>query len=214
MALFAFSVRLLHPPAILDPALYIANTPTSLALVISLPASASPISTQPPSAFSHSSMSKKVAVSLWIAYVLLFILAIVAGGRPQDLVFNIIRNLNAKIANPIFTLLATVAFFFQASITWPARDLGVLSKGTLSLQCIIYLLLAVSWPFRLILPPNMWLLGSKPTLLMEWYPWVGWACVNNTIIAIGQGALLFAISQVGDGRARLAAGEGWPLLAS
>lgn len=194
--------------------MYIANSLTSLALVISLPASASPSCTQPPSVSGYASTSKKVAVSLWISYIPLFYLAIVAGGRPEDLVFNVIRNLNAKIVSPLFTLLAAAAFFFQLRVTWVGRNLGALSKWMLGLQCVIYLLLAVSWPLRLILPPNMWELGSTPALLMEWYPWVGWPGINNAILAIGQGALLFAINQMGDGKARVAAGEGRPLLTS
>lgn len=146
-------------------------------------------------------------------HLLSFIFFAAVGGRPQDTILNIIRNINAAIVNPIFTLLAVVAFFFQASVTWPARDLGVLSKPTLVLQFATFLLLAVSWPFRLILPSNMWRLGSKPAVLMEWYPWVGWACVNNAVMAIGQGAMLFTVSRGVDGKTRLA-GEAQSLLRS
>ncbi|TAQ89235.1 hypothetical protein B7494_g2442 [Chlorociboria aeruginascens] len=135
-------------------------------------------------------LSKRVAVLLWILHVLLFIFSVVAGGRPQDVFFNIIRNINAAIINPLFTLIAAVAFFFQARVTPPAGQSNALSKWTLGLHFLIFLLLAISWPFRLILPPNMWKLGSKPAILLQWYPWVGWACVNNAILAIGQGIML------------------------
>ncbi|KAF2236378.1 hypothetical protein EV356DRAFT_565530 [Viridothelium virens] len=135
-------------------------------------------------------LSKKVAVLLWILHVLLFILSVVARGRPQDVFFNIIRNVNAAIINPLFTLLTAVSFFFQARVKPPAGQPNVLSKWTLGLHFFTFLLLAISWPFRMILPPNMWKLGSKPAILLEWYPWVGWTCVNNAILAIGQGSML------------------------
>lgn len=125
-----------------------------------------------------------------ILHALLFILSVVAGGRPQDVVFNIIRNINAGIVNPLFTLIAAVSFFFQARVMPPAGQPNALSKWTLSLHFFIFLILAICWPFRLILPPNMWKLGGKPAILLEWYPWVGWACVNNAIMAIGQGIML------------------------
>ena len=91
-----------------------------------------------------------------------------------------------------------VAFFFQARAMPPVGRPNVLSKWTLGLHFFTFLVLAISWPFRMKLPPNMWKLGSKPTVLLEWYPWVGWACVNNAILAIGQGSLLlFCFIRVG-----------------
>ena len=117
------------------------------------------------------------------------------GGRYDDIVFNIIRNLNAGIANPILTLLGVVAFIIQARVTWRTQELDALSELTLALQVIIFLLLAVSWPFRLILPPNMWSLGHQPAILLEWYPWVGWACVNSAVVAIGQATVLYVACQ-------------------
>jgi hypothetical protein len=132
----------------------------------------------------------------------LLILSVAIGGRPQDVVFNIIRNINAAVMNPLFTLMAAVTVYTQAR-SMPDQPMGW-SQWALGLQSFTYLLLAISWPFRLILPPNMWQLGSKPALLLEWYPWVGWACVNNTILAIGQGIILFlSISRVVDGKSSL-----------
>lgn len=147
-----------------------------------------------------------MAVLLWILHIVLFTLSVPIGGRPQDIVFNIIRNINAAVINPLFTLIAAVSIFIQARAmpAMPDQLMGW-SQWTLGLQSLTYLILAISWPFRLILPPNMWQLGSKPALLLEWYPWVGWACVNNAILAIGQGMILFlSISRVADGNSSLA----------
>jgi hypothetical protein len=144
-----------------------------------------------------------VAVLLWILHIVLLTLSVAIGGRPQDIVFNIIRNINAAVINPLFTLIAAVTVIIQAR-AMPDQLMGR-SQWTLGLQSFTYLILAISWPFRLILPPNMWQLGSKPALLLEWYPWVGWACVNNAILAIGQGMILFlSISRVADGNLSLA----------
>lgn len=156
-----------------------------------------------------------MAVLIWISHVLLFILSIPVGGRSEDVIFNIIRNINAGIINPLFTLMAVVAFFLQARVMPPAGQPNALSKWTLDLHFLTFLLLAISWPFRLILPPNMWELGSQPALLLEWYPWVGWACVNNAILAIGQGIiLLLLISREGfSGKVRSTT-ERQPLLGS
>lgn len=190
----------------------------SLALVIYLPTSSTIISPAPPAV-----LSKKVAVLLWILHLLLFKFALIAGGRPEDLVFNVIRNINAVIANYLFTFIAAVGFFFQARVIMqvPAGGQGqqpnALSKWTLGLQFFTFLLLAISWPFRLILPPNMWELGMKPALLLEWYPWVGWACVNNAIMAIGQGIMLFLFIRRGagfDGKVEFTADECRYLLGS
>jgi hypothetical protein len=109
--------------------------------------------------------------------VLLFILSVVAGGRPQEVVFNIIRNINAAVTNSLFTLMAVVAFFYQARVVPSAGHPNALSNWIL-LHFFTFLVLAISSPFRLILLPNMWQLRSKLTILLEWYPWVGWACVK------------------------------------
>lgn len=120
-------------------------------------------------------------------------------GPVDDLAFNLMRNLHAVIANYVFTFLLTMSFLFQVHIMPSYGQTNALSKWTLALQSFTFLLLAISWPFRLILPPNMWEHGLKPAVLMEWYPWVGWACVNSAIMAIGQGVLLFISSRGGVG---------------
>lgn len=156
-------------------------------------------------------MSRGSASALIILHFLFFIVSIFIEGSPDDVIFTVISNINSGIVNPVFTLLAGVFFFFQASVTWPSSSIGALSMWTLLLQSITFLLLAISWPFRLILPPNMWKLGSKPALLMEWYPWVGWACVNNALMAVGQGFMLLVVHKISKSPP-LTDGEAQPLL--
>jgi len=133
----------------------------SFAIVIYVPTS----KTSPAPA----TLSKRVAVLLWALHILLFIISVVVGGRPQDMFFNIIRNINAAIINPLFTVITMAAFFFQARLMSSVDQLNAWSQWKLGFQLFTFLLLATSWPFRLILPPNMWQLGSQPALLLEWY---------------------------------------------
>ena len=162
-------------------------------------------STDHPSFFGFSLNPAKVAVTLWVLHVSLFFLSLAAGGRPQDLIYNVVRNINACIINPIFSASTVVAFLLQARINgrFTAEQPHALNKWTLGLQSIVYLLLAISWPFRLKVSPNMRQAGPKPFLLMTWYPWVGWACINNAVLAIGQGLMLLSLSRVGPGQIRL-----------
>ena len=165
------------------------------------------------SAVDNTTTSKKVAITGLVLHALLFLVSLPIGGRSEDIIFNIIRNINADVANPIFTLLAVVAFIIQARVTWGAQESDALSKSTVVLQIIIFLLLAILWPFRLILPDNMWQSRDQPALLLKWYPWVGWACANSAVVAIGQATVLYAAYQGRDGNSPLA-GERQHLLAT
>ena len=114
-------------------------------------------------------------------------------GRPDDnVIFNIVRNINADIVNPLLTICAATAFIIQARTTRRVpRELDMLSESTLIFQTLLFLLLAISWPFRLILPENMWASGDWKAVLLSWYPWVGWACVNSAVFAVGQAIVLY-----------------------
>jgi hypothetical protein len=57
------------------------------------------------------------------------------------------------------------------------------------LQVALFLALATFWLFRLRLPRN--LRGGDWWVVTEWYPQVGWACVNNGIIAVGSVLVLY-----------------------
>ncbi|KAF7913459.1 uncharacterized protein EAE98_011484 [Botrytis deweyae] len=63
--------------------------------------------------------AKRVAVGLWIFHGLFSIFYVVVGGRPEDIIFNINRNLHIGIINPLFTFLAVIAFCLQARIMPP-----------------------------------------------------------------------------------------------
>jgi len=159
------------------------------AMVIFLPSSTT---TPVPSVLS----TKVLAVMLWILHTLLFVFVIeMSGGQPNDPwnLFNMMRGFNAQIINPFFTFIAVTAFFVQVRAMPVAGDPNVCSKLTLGLQCSTFFLLAISWPFRLI-PPYFERGYKVPAKRGPWYRWVGWASVNNAIIAIGQGIMLLLLA--------------------
>jgi hypothetical protein len=101
--------------------------------------------------------------------------------------------------NPIITIATGVAFILQFNTTADTRGASAMNRMTLLLPTLIFLALAVSWPFRFKVPQIMRdLFRGDVWLLEEWYPLVGWTCVNNAIIAIGHAVMLYAAS----GRAR------------
>lgn len=56
-------------------------------------------------------------------------------------------------------------------------------------QCVVFLALAILWPFRLTLPQSLWEARPvQPVVVTAWYPAVGSVCVNG-IVAVGAGAL-------------------------
>lgn len=126
--------------------------------------------------------------------------AIVGESRRQldNLAFLIIMSAQAYIANPFATGLLAVAFACQLRWTNVRRKAGevrasALSKYTLASQSAIFLALAILWPSRLMLPSK--LRREEPWYLIdEWYPFVGWACVNSFVTAAGNYVVLYVVS--------------------
>ncbi|VUC27414.1 unnamed protein product [Clonostachys rosea] len=58
-------------------------------------------------------------------------------------------------------------------------------QGGLVAQAIVFCLLAVAWPYRLLLDETNW-------SLISWYTFVGWISISSGIFALGQGLLLFS----------------------
>lgn len=156
----------------------------------------------------HNLMSGTTAVALILLNAALSgAFALIAGkpaGRLNNIAYLVIMSFCNAIASPFATIITIVAFAFQvnrssqlvaAGRTSRTRPPNALNTQTLALQLVIFLALAISWPFRLNLPSN---LGSPEEgwewMLYEWYPMVGWPCVNNAIIAIGQYVVLYIMA--------------------
>lgn len=102
-------------------------------------------------------------------------------------------GINQYLINPVISIATAMAFVVQQGTTRDLQGPSALRRRTLLLQALVFLALAVSWPFRFKLPQDLarddnWWLAN------EWYPLVGWTCINNAVIAVGQGILLYTMS--------------------
>lgn len=100
---------------------------------------------------------------------------------------------------PIMNLLALVALILQARTVRSNPTTGSLSVPGLAVQAIMFLLVGISWFFRLRLPRGS--LHTEPgkpsystrTKIEVWYQTVGWATVGNLLFAVVQGVLFLII---------------------
>jgi hypothetical protein len=122
----------------------------------------------------------------------LFLISFPMGPSGETYSFWIIAGINATIVNPISTISIAAAVMLQARTTWMASGPGALSRMSLSLQVVTFMALSILWPMRLKLPPGLGEVGTEPGLLTEWYAYVGWACVNSVVVALGQAVVLCA----------------------
>jgi hypothetical protein len=129
---------------------------------------------------------------------------------------------NTAIAMPIATILTTVACALQASRSskfnaaskFSANNsMNALSRRTLVLQMLTFLALAILWPFRFRMPSKL-VRPEWEWMVYEWYPNVGWTCVNNAVITVGQYAVLYVLAGGDASGDYSAAGERQALLSS
>ena len=160
--------------------------------------------------------SARTTVMILALHAALCVFWAILAGKPTrdwlDLPFVVIMSINYACINPLFTIATGVAFWLQARANGATQNRSALSRTTLVLQIIVFLTLAALWPFRLRLPQN--LKQSSPWLLFDWYPLVGWACVNNALIAVGQCIVLHAFDGAHRSGAPFMSRETQPLLAA
>jgi hypothetical protein len=141
----------------------------------------------------RSFFSGRTPLILLLLHAILFFLYPPFGGSADDYAFFLIAAFDYYIVNPITTLSIAIALAHQANTTWKHQGETALSPTELASQAVLYLGLAISWPYRLALPHNLWSweIISFDWICSEWYPVVGWACVNNAILALGQAVVFF-----------------------
>jgi hypothetical protein len=195
-----------------------------LALVIAFdprPASSPPFEpTTPPTSAHGRSMSGRPAIALILVHAALSVGFAVVAGKParqlNNIAFLIIMSANNYIASPVSTIAALGAFVYQIRSSGSqlagsgTSSSNALSTRTFALQGIVFLALAVLWPSRLTLPRN--LRHGGWWLLTEWYPQVGWACVNNAVFAAGSILRLYVGLGVGSEGTERLSGERQALL--
>lgn len=152
-----------------------------------------------PSGGSTNKTAKRLAASFLVGHAGLFLLAILVAGHPYDEydpIFNIVSFLNFVFVQPLLTLCLAARFPLQAAV--PQGESSVLSKQALLFKGVVDMVLAFCWPFRLILPENMWESPREElALLTLWYPYVGWACVNAAVSGIVSLGLLWYMEESG-----------------
>ncbi|KAH7082472.1 hypothetical protein FB567DRAFT_531325 [Paraphoma chrysanthemicola] len=154
----------------------------------------------------HASPSKKTAITLLVVHASLCIFWAILAGQPRDdwldLQFVTIMGINQYCINPIITITTAIAFALQFEMAQASQGRSALNSTTMLPHIVVFSALAISWPFRFKVPLNLRSEGSM-WLMTEWYPLVGWTCVNTAISAIGQAAVLYAVLRGLTGRARL-----------
>lgn len=144
------------------------------------------------------SSTRRTTITLLTIHAFLFALAVYISPYPYeqlDIAFNVTCGMIFFVVNPLLLLALLLSFLLQARATLNDGT-DSLSKEAVLLQGIMFAGLAVTWPFRLILPQNMWeVRPADPVVLTTWYPWVGWACVNSAVVAVGSAMLLFIASK-------------------
>ena len=191
-----------------------------LALVIAFqtrPESSQAFEPTTPLISGHSrSLSGTTAIALILLHAALSIRFAVVAGKParqlNNLTFLIIMSASNYIAIPVSTIATLGAFVYQISRSNSesagsgTRSSNALSTRSLALQGIVFLALAVLWPFRFTLPRN--LRGGEWWVVTEWYTQVGWACVNNAIVAVGQFLVVYTVSSADSDGAGSLSGAG------
>jgi hypothetical protein len=187
-----------------------------LALVIAFhprpESSQPPEPTAPPTSAHGRSMSGRTDIALILLHAALSVGFAVVAGKPArqliNMAFLIILSANSYIAIPLSTLATLAAFAYQirhsnsGSAISGENSPNALSMRVLALQVVLFLTLALFWPFRLTLPRS--LRRGDWWLVTEWYPQVGWACVNNAVFAAGSILMLYVGLGVGsEGTERL-----------
>jgi hypothetical protein len=124
------------------------------------------------------------------------------------------HGIHSMFINPFVTILGVAALFFQArEIFSRPRELpSSLSIVGLAVQAVVFALVVIAWPGRLVFPWGE--LDGRVTVgvLITWYQLVGFVAVDNAILAIVQAVLLFLMLYLGRGRNIVVSRETEPLL--
>lgn len=170
-----------------------------------------------PKAAKTAAPSARTAVLVLAIHALLSVGWAVFAGIPDtswyDFPFGIIMFVNYFFINSLITVSTGVAYGLQAYSTAqvpPGRS--ALSRTALIRQIILFFTLAVLWPIRF--PAPVRTRYDDPWLLMIWYPLVGWACVNNALIAAGQCIVLYNLGGTDGSDTQSTDQETQPLLAA
>jgi hypothetical protein len=168
----------------------------------------------------------QIATALLVLHAIFAVAFILIAGRPakywDNIAFLFIMGFHTAVTNPIATILTVVACALQASrsskFIATSKSSGndstdALSRKTAVLQMLTFLALAILWPFRFRMPSKLVRPGWE-WMVYEWYPNVGWPCVNNAFVAVGQYFVLYVLAGGNARGGQSAVGERQALLSS
>ena len=113
----------------------------------------------------------------------------VIGPQKPDLPLGFLELGLSFVLNPIVSLIAVAAFFVQARQLRSGSEIGSLSPIGLIAQAIVYLIVGITWNFRMV--PL-----ERGSLILKWYPMTGFAVVDNLIFALAQLGLWFLVRRI------------------
>jgi uncharacterized membrane protein len=102
------------------------------------------------------------------------------------------------MVGPVVQLLGVAAMSAQARESRSRGSAGALSVQGLAVQAVVFLLVGISFAFKLKLPAEE-LNEHFIVNLRDWYWLVGWATINNVVFALAQGWLAWIVLRLGDG---------------
>lgn len=148
----------------------------------------------------HRPAQSRVAITSYLSYLTISLVPAIAQAfislEDRELLTAILVGTLLYLFSPIVQLLGFAALTVQARGTISRGSAGALSIKGLVLQAVIYLLVGISFLFRLRMPSEEldehWIVNVR-----DWYWTVGWATVNNVIFAVNQGILTCVVLRRG-----------------
>lgn len=116
----------------------------------------------------------------------------------RELINGLILGIMLYLVGPAVQVLGFAAFSAQARETRSRGSVGALSVQGLVIQTVVFLLVGISFVFRLKLPSEA-LDEHFIVNLRMWYWTVGWATLNNVIFGLAQGWLAWIASRLRNG---------------
>lgn len=140
----------------------------------------------------HRPAQSRDAITTYLSYITISLVPAIAQAfiplEDRELLTAILVGTLLYLFGPIVQLLGFAALTVQARGTISRGSAGALSIKGLVLQAVIYLLVGISFLFRLRIPSEEldehWIANVR-----DWDWTVGWAMINNVIFAVSQGIL-------------------------
>ncbi|KAF2826715.1 hypothetical protein CC86DRAFT_405973 [Ophiobolus disseminans] len=163
----------------------------------------------------HAIASKIFALLVYIAFLYISIIPLYEDymhppRKGREFGANLWFGIHAWLITKVVLGLSIVAIYCQAKEIRSRPWERALSRVGITVQAVVFSLVAVSWVLRVEYPWGEMSLSWES--LLRWYYLVGWAPVFNAVFALGQAVLLAVVWRSGRVGGRVCKGETEPLL--